>query len=57
MHYRTPAVNFIGPLDPFLEAFDDVVRLDGPEAEIDAAERPARPRVVVPRPPAGMSGP
>lgn len=57
MHYGTPAADFLGPVDPFLEAFEDVVRLDGPEAEIDAAERPGRPRVVVPAPPAGISAP
>jgi L-ascorbate metabolism protein UlaG (beta-lactamase superfamily) len=53
MHYGTPAADFLGPLDPFLEAFEDVRRLDGPEAVIDAGERPERPVVVVPRPPDG----
>jgi L-ascorbate metabolism protein UlaG (beta-lactamase superfamily) len=51
MHYGTPAADFLGPVDPFLEAFEDVRRLDGPEAEIDPAARPERPLVLVPRPP------
>ena len=51
MHYGTPAADFLGPVDPFLAAFDDVVRLDGPDAVIDAATPPRRPQVVVPRPP------
>jgi L-ascorbate metabolism protein UlaG (beta-lactamase superfamily) len=51
MHYGTPGADFLGPLDPFLDAFDDVRRLDGPEAEIDPAARPERPQVLVPRPP------
>ena len=51
MHYGTPAADFLGPVDPFLEAFEDVRRLDGPEAELDAAARPERPQVVVPLPP------
>jgi L-ascorbate metabolism protein UlaG (beta-lactamase superfamily) len=55
MHYRTPAFDLVGPVEPFLDAFDDVQHLDGPEAVIDAADRPERPRVVVPRPPAGTS--
>ena len=54
MHYGTPAADFLGPVDPFLEAYDDVLRLDGQEAEIDPSERPERPRVVVPQPPAGI---
>jgi L-ascorbate metabolism protein UlaG (beta-lactamase superfamily) len=51
MHYGTPAADFLGPVDPFLERFDDVRRLDGPEAEFDAAARPEGPQVVVPLPP------
>jgi len=51
MHYRTPAADFLGPVDPFLDGFEDVRRLDGPEAVIDGAERPERPLVLVPRPP------
>jgi L-ascorbate metabolism protein UlaG (beta-lactamase superfamily) len=51
MHYGTPQADFLGPLDPFLEAFEDVRRLDGPTAEIDGAERAERPCVLVPSPP------
>lgn len=39
MHYGTPAADFLGPLDPFLDAVDaDVVRPGGVEAEIDSAD-------------------
>jgi L-ascorbate metabolism protein UlaG (beta-lactamase superfamily) len=51
MHYGTPQADFLGPVDPFLEAFADVRRLDGSTAEIEAAERPERPCVIVPSPP------
>jgi L-ascorbate metabolism protein UlaG (beta-lactamase superfamily) len=51
MHYGTPQADFLGPLDPFLEAFEDVRRLDGPTAEIGGAERAERPCVLVPSPP------
>jgi L-ascorbate metabolism protein UlaG (beta-lactamase superfamily) len=51
MHYGTPQADFLGPVDPFLEAFEDVRRLDASEAEIDAAQRPERPCVLVPSPP------
>jgi L-ascorbate metabolism protein UlaG (beta-lactamase superfamily) len=52
MHYGTPAVDFLGPLDPFLAAFDDAdVRHVGTEVELDAAERPERPRALVLAPP------
>jgi L-ascorbate metabolism protein UlaG (beta-lactamase superfamily) len=51
MHYGTPQADFLGPVDPFLDAFEDVRRLDGAEAEIAAAERPERPCVLVPSPP------
>jgi L-ascorbate metabolism protein UlaG (beta-lactamase superfamily) len=57
MHYATPAADFLGPVDPFLEAFDDVRRLDGPEADIEASERPGSPCVLVPAPPAGITTP
>jgi L-ascorbate metabolism protein UlaG (beta-lactamase superfamily) len=53
MHYRTPAIDFLGELEPFLEALDgvDVVRLDGSEGEIDPAAPPERLQVLVPRAP------
>jgi L-ascorbate metabolism protein UlaG (beta-lactamase superfamily) len=51
MHYGTPQADFLGPVEPFLEAFEDVDRLGASEAVIDAAERPERPRVLVPGPP------
>ncbi len=33
MHYRTPAVNFLEPVDPFLALWDDVRQLDGASFE------------------------
>jgi L-ascorbate metabolism protein UlaG (beta-lactamase superfamily) len=40
MHYGTPAADFLGPLDPFLDAMDgDVVRVDGSETEMGADTR------------------
>ena len=50
MHYRTPAVNFLEPVEPFLELWHDVLRL--PAQSFDTAELPARgPLCVVPAPP------
>jgi L-ascorbate metabolism protein UlaG (beta-lactamase superfamily) len=37
MHYRTPAVDLFEPVDPFLEHFDAVMRLDTPEADLPGA--------------------
>src|SRR5215212_9262652 len=47
MHYRTPAVDFLEPVDPFLERFEAVTRCEG--AEVDVPGPPDG--VVVPTPP------
>lgn len=51
MHYRTGRVNFLEPVDGFLERFGSVLRLDGPR--FDTSELPAGdgPLVVVPAAP------
>ena len=51
MHYRTPAISFLEPVDAFLELQESrpVVRCDGPS--FDTADL-AGPAVVVPAPPA-----
>jgi L-ascorbate metabolism protein UlaG (beta-lactamase superfamily) len=49
MHYGTPAADFLGPVDVFLEAVGrEIVHADGSEAEIDAG---AEPHVLVLAPP------
>jgi L-ascorbate metabolism protein UlaG (beta-lactamase superfamily) len=50
MHYRTPAIGFLEPADAFIEMFDDVEHVAGPEWSVPG-ERPAGPRVVVLQPP------
>ena len=37
MHYRTPAVDFVEPVEPFLERFEAVTRCEGPELEVPGA--------------------
>jgi hypothetical protein len=37
MHYRTPAVDFLDPADPFLERFEAVTRVDGPKVDVPGA--------------------
>jgi L-ascorbate metabolism protein UlaG (beta-lactamase superfamily) len=50
MHYGTPAADFLGPLEPFLDAVDgEIVAVDGSETEIEGAGGPRR--VLVLRPP------
>ncbi len=50
MHYRTPAVNFLEPLDPFLALWQDVRRLDS--SDFDTADLPEiGPVCVVPKAP------
>ena len=50
MHYATPAADFLGALDPFLDAVDATVRAVGaPEAEIDGL--PDAREVLVLQPP------
>jgi L-ascorbate metabolism protein UlaG (beta-lactamase superfamily) len=46
MHYRTPRVSFLEPVDPFLERMPEVHRLEQPS--FDTAELPDGPVVVVP---------
>jgi L-ascorbate metabolism protein UlaG (beta-lactamase superfamily) len=45
MHYRTERVNFLEPIDPFLELIDDVQRLDG--ARFDTGDLPDGGMLVV----------
>jgi L-ascorbate metabolism protein UlaG (beta-lactamase superfamily) len=47
MHYRTPRVGFLEPVDGFLELMDDVQRLDGTTFDTDGLA----PGVVVPASP------
>jgi L-ascorbate metabolism protein UlaG (beta-lactamase superfamily) len=47
MHYRTPRVGFLEPVDGFLELMDDVQRLDGTSFDTDGLA----PGVVVPASP------
>jgi L-ascorbate metabolism protein UlaG (beta-lactamase superfamily) len=55
MHFRTPAVDFVGPVEPFVDELDedvDVVWLDEPE--FDATARPSgatATSLVIPRAP------
>ncbi len=50
MHYRTPAVNFLEPVEPFLALWQDVLTLEGPS--FDSRALPATsPLCVVPKPP------
>jgi L-ascorbate metabolism protein UlaG (beta-lactamase superfamily) len=53
MHYRTPAVDFLGPLDPFLAAFDGEVREASEEVELDPQERPRSPQALILAAPTG----
>jgi L-ascorbate metabolism protein UlaG (beta-lactamase superfamily) len=46
MHYRTPRVSFLEPVDAFLERMSEVHRLEQPS--FDTAELPDGPVVVVP---------
>lgn len=57
MHYRTDALDFLGPLDPFVDTFpaESVVRLDSAEFDTDELRRDATPIAVVPVPPAPTS--
>jgi L-ascorbate metabolism protein UlaG (beta-lactamase superfamily) len=51
MHYRTPRVNFLQPVDPFLERMPNVRRVDA--SVFDTSELPAEeaPLVIVPSAP------
>ncbi|MEA2479230.1 MAG: hypothetical protein QOJ07_1152 [Thermoleophilaceae bacterium] len=50
MHYRTAAIDFLDPVDPFLALYGDATRLETPSFETSEIE-PGSPRVVVPAPP------
>jgi L-ascorbate metabolism protein UlaG (beta-lactamase superfamily) len=47
MHYRTPKIGFLDPVDPFLERMPHVERLDEPAFDTAALDG-QRPLVVVP---------
>jgi L-ascorbate metabolism protein UlaG (beta-lactamase superfamily) len=49
MHYRTPRVNFLEPVDPFLDRMPEVLRLEQPR--FDTADLPDGPVAVVPAAP------
>jgi L-ascorbate metabolism protein UlaG (beta-lactamase superfamily) len=50
MHYRTPRIGFLDPVDPFLERMPNVHRVDSPS--FDTASLPEEsPLVVVPKAP------
>lgn len=51
MHYRTERVNFLEPVDAFLERFDSVVRLAEPGFELQELPARDRPTIVVPASP------
>lgn len=48
MHYRTPAVSFLEPADAFLEHYQDVRRLPGPEFETEGLLPGSGPMILVP---------
>ena len=53
MHYRTPAIDFLEPVDAFLDAVAAPVdRLETSELSISPVERPDATRVALPAPPA-----
>jgi len=35
MHYRTDAVDFLEPVDDFLEPYDTMTRTEGSEADVE----------------------
>jgi L-ascorbate metabolism protein UlaG (beta-lactamase superfamily) len=49
MHYRTPRVSFLEPIDPFLARMPEVQQLEEPR--FDTAELPPGPLAVVPAAP------
>jgi L-ascorbate metabolism protein UlaG (beta-lactamase superfamily) len=51
MHYRTERVNFLEPVDGFLERYPSVVRLESPSFDTAALADADRPLVVVPAAP------
>jgi L-ascorbate metabolism protein UlaG (beta-lactamase superfamily) len=51
MHYRTPRVNFLDPVDPFLERMANVQRYPESHFDTDELGRSERPLVVVPASP------
>ena len=51
MHYRTPAIDFLGPADEFLAGSNHVERWPGAEGEL-TGHLDGPPVAVVPAPPA-----
>ena len=51
MHYRTPRIDFLEPVDAFAAAARHVVRLDAPSFAVDDVAREDGPVVVVPAAP------
>jgi L-ascorbate metabolism protein UlaG (beta-lactamase superfamily) len=51
MHYRTPAIDFLEPVDAFLTHADRVERLDAPAFDTDALPSGSEPLVVLPAAP------
>jgi L-ascorbate metabolism protein UlaG (beta-lactamase superfamily) len=51
MHYRTHRIDFLETVEPFLEPFSDVARLDAPGFELDEPPSDKRPLIVVPAAP------
>ncbi len=53
MHYRTPAIDFLGPIDPFLEAAADTTIRQLSSPTFNLADWPATdgPVIIVPAPP------
>jgi hypothetical protein len=51
MQYRTPRVDFLEPVDPFLERMPEVQRLEAPSFETDDLFTAEGPLVFVPAAP------
>ncbi|MEJ2216992.1 MAG: MBL fold metallo-hydrolase [Gemmatimonadota bacterium] len=51
MHYRTPAVGFLEPVDGFLQRMDPVQRLDSPRFDVAMLESNGQTLTVVPTAP------
>jgi L-ascorbate metabolism protein UlaG (beta-lactamase superfamily) len=54
MHYRTEAISFLEPVDPFAEHYDRVSRLPSPEFTI-VPDGDAGPEIVIPKAPLSVS--
>ena len=51
MHYRTPRVNFLGPVEPFLERMEHVQRLESASFDTSSLPGEHQPLAVVPAAP------